>query len=54
VVSTVTAVTAATLATVVVPLRNGADVRTIVAVANAAERRNDGRYDMAAPLAVLG
>ena len=48
-VSTVTAVTAATLATVVVPLRNGADVRTIVAVANAAERRNDGTYTWLLP-----
>ena len=39
----VTAVTVATLATVV-PHRNGVDVRTSVAAANAAERRNDGTY----------
>ena len=47
-VTAVTAVTVATLATVV-PLRNGVDVRTSVAAANAAERRNDGTYTWRLP-----
>jgi hypothetical protein len=41
-------VTAVTVATVAVPVTNSVGAKKSVAAAKAAERRNDGRYDMAA------
>ena len=46
-------VTAVTVATVAVPVTNDVGVKKSAAVANATERRIDGRYDMAVSLAVF-